>query len=114
MHRLTREALLKIKLIHFAFFGLAILISAMSFNTLASPTESDFEPCVKIAVKSLSHCLALKPNNKREKVNELDNNCWQSSKKNYDVCLTRVLQRYNPDVQKRKQAEQQRIEEVNK
>ena len=82
------------------FIGMALFIT--SYNVKASATSTDFEPCQKIAVSSLELCL--KSNTKTHGGEMKSSACWQSSKKNYDGCVVKVVERYDPAEQKKRQA----------
>jgi hypothetical protein len=91
------------KAVRLTFIWTTLFINAS--NAHASATPSDFEPCQKIAVSSLDLCLKASAKNTGGKVN--DNACWQASKKNYDVCIAKVVKSYNPEEKSERKAIEQ-------
>jgi hypothetical protein len=79
------------------------------FKVHASATAHDFEPCQKIAVKSLTYCLASESALNSGRVN--NEQCWTSSKKDYDLCLVKIVNSYDPREHHKRKAAQQLAEQ---
>lgn len=94
--------------ISLGFIGLSLCL--IPANSHASATASDFKPCQKIAVKSLKHCLATDPQKSAGKVNS--NKCWKASQQGYEVCVAKVVKRYNPDELAKRQSAKRKAEQA--
>ncbi len=66
--------------------------------TTASPTDNEFVPCKKIAVRTLDYCL-----------NQNGSECWEKSKSDHDACSKDVIYSHSRDA--RKYEEEKRLAE---
>jgi len=74
----------------------------------ASPTSNEFIPCKKGAILTLEFCLNENSHNRNK-------DCWKKSKKSYDSCAKKVLQRHDPKIRetKRKAATKAKSDQTN-
>jgi hypothetical protein len=71
-------------------FSLAFLLSAFYSLAIASPTSNEYLPCHKMAASMLLNCLDERPG-------YVNDQCWESSRHQTNVCYAEVKKSHRPD-----------------
>ncbi|MYM61797.1 hypothetical protein [Pseudomaricurvus sp. HS19] len=69
----------------------------------ASPTDNEFIPCKKLAVRTLDFCL-----------NQNGSECWEKSKADHDSCSKDVIYGHSRDARKYEEEKRQAEKEARK